>query len=258
MSQPNLVSIVLPVYNAASTLPECLESLLNQTYKDIEVIAIDDSSRDDSYRILRDFKKKDPRLKIFKNKKRYGLSICFNRALKRAKGGYIAFMDAHDKSTLHRIKRQLTFLTQNPKVAAVGAQCTYISTDGKTLEKSSFPHDLQSIKQGLVSGLSVRFETLMINRRRIPKDLLKFSNNAYPFIYTDILHKILQYGAVANMEQYLHYHREVKKKAYAQLDRVEKFVSMGKLWFKTLSNEETRPPLKDLFPSISSSLKLSK
>jgi glycosyltransferase involved in cell wall biosynthesis len=191
MSQPNLVSIVLPVYNASSYLPDCLDSLLNQTYADIEVIAIDDNSKDDSYKVLKSYKKKDGRLRIYKNKKRYGLSVCFNRAVKRAKGGYIAFMDAHDKSTLHRIKRQLNFLKQNPKVAAVGAQCTYISRTGKPVEKSNYPQDVSSIKQGLVSGLTVRFETLMINRTRIPKDLLKFTSNAYPFIYTDILLKLI-------------------------------------------------------------------
>jgi glycosyltransferase involved in cell wall biosynthesis len=258
MSQPNLVSIVLPVHNASSYLPECLESLLNQTYKEIEIIAIDDNSRDDSYKILKAFKKKDGRLRIYKNKKKYGLSTCFNRAIKRAKGGYIAFMDAHDRSTLHRIKRQLTFLTLHPKVTAVGTQCTYISASGKTMSKSSLPMDLESIKQGLVSGLTVRFETIMINRQRIPKDLLRFTTNAYPFIYIDILHKLLRYGAIANMEQSLHYHRDVTKKAYAQLDRVEKWVSTGRLWIKTLSNEDTRPPLRDLFPSFPSPLKLSK
>jgi glycosyltransferase involved in cell wall biosynthesis len=258
MSQPNLVSIVLPVSNAGSYLSECLDSLLNQTYKEIEVIAIDDNSSDNSYSLLRKYKKKDGRLRVYKNKKRYGISVCFNRAVKKARGGYITFMDAHDKSTLYRIKRQLLFLQNNPKIAAVGAQCTFLTADGKKIEKSTFPSDPEGIKQSLLGGLGVKFETLLINRARIPKDLLKFTTNAYPFIYTDVLLKLMQYGHIVNLEQYLHYHRQMTKKAYVQLDRIEKWLSTGKVWVKTLRNEDTRPPLRDLIPSFPLPLKLSK
>lgn len=258
MSQPNLVSIVLPVHNAGAYLNECLESLLNQTYKEIEIIAIDDNSRDNSYSLLKSLKKKDGRLRIYKNKKRYGLSVCFNRAVKKAKGGYITFMDAHDKSTLHRIKRQLSYLHNNPKVAAVGTQCTFLSANGKKLEKSSYPQDNEGIRTGMMNNLTVRFETLIINRSKIPNDLLKFTTNAYPFIYTDILFKLTKYGHIANLAQYLHYHRQATKRAYEQLDRLEKWVSTARLWAKTLSNEDTRPPLRDLIPSLNLPLKITK
>ena len=258
MSQPNLVSIVLPVFNASSSLADCLESLLNQSYKDIEVIAIDDHSRDGSHKILNAYKKKDRRLKVYRNKKRYGLSVCFNRAVKKAKGGYITFMDPHDKSKLYKIKRQLSFLLQNNKVAAVGTQCSFIDEKGNKLATSEYPLDTESIKQGLVRGMNVRFETLLINRSRIPKDLLRFTTNAYPFIYTDILLKLLQYGKISNLNQCLHYHRQAAKRSYVQLDTLEKWATTAKIWAKTLSSEETRPTLREILPSLPLPLKLSK
>lgn len=258
MPNQNLVSIVLPVYNASSYLATCLNSLLNQTYKDIEVIVIDDFSRDDSYTILKQFKKKDKRLRVYRNKKRYGSSVSLNRAVRKARGAYIAFMDAHDRSNLNRVKRQLNYLKENSKLAAVGTQCFVIGKKDEKIEKSLYPSDVEMVKQGFAGDHSLQFETLMINRTRIPKDLLRFTSDAYPFIYTEVVLKLLQYGTIANMQQYLYYHRQVTKKTYAKLDSFEKLLSNGRLWVKTLGNTETRPAMKNLFPSLLPQLKLSK
>lgn len=208
--------------------------------------------------ILRQAKKFDSRLRIYRNKKKYGLSITLNRGVKRAKGRYITFMDPHDKSTLYKIKRQLNFLTNNPKVAAIGTQCTVMNAQGKKIEKSQYPADVRGIKQGLINGLSVKFETLLIDRTRIPKDLLKFRTNAYPFVYTEVLLKLMQYSQIANLDQTLHYHRQEVPKAYAQLDKLEKWATQLKIWAQTVSNEETRPAFRDFIPSINLPLKLSK
>src|SRR3989338_8386665 len=87
-----LISILLPVHNTEKYLSDCLNSLINQTYKNIEIVAIDDKSSDKSYKILNQFKKKDKRIRVYKNVKRYGISITLNRLVNKAKGSYIAFM----------------------------------------------------------------------------------------------------------------------------------------------------------------------
>src|SRR3989344_4392867 len=96
MTNSPLVSIVLPVQNCESFLPACLESLLKQSYENIEIIAIDDKSRDNSLKILKYYKKQDNRIKVFSNVKKYGFPVCFNRAFKKANGQFIAFMGAQD------------------------------------------------------------------------------------------------------------------------------------------------------------------
>src|SRR5579872_2430352 len=94
--QTPLVSILLPVHNAQEYLEESLQSLLSQTYSNIEIIAIDDFSRDHTYQLLKEYRKKDKRLVIRKNVKHYGLRLTLNRCVRHVKGQYIAFMNPSD------------------------------------------------------------------------------------------------------------------------------------------------------------------
>lgn len=89
------ISIVVPVYNVEEYLSDCLNSLIKQTLKNIEIICIDDESTDNSLRILRDFEKKDGRIKVFSLQHR-GLGPTRNYGIKVAKGEYIAFIDSDD------------------------------------------------------------------------------------------------------------------------------------------------------------------
>ncbi|MCR4634289.1 MAG: glycosyltransferase [Erysipelotrichaceae bacterium] len=89
------VSIIVPVYNGAGSLPRCVDSLLVQDHKEIEVILVDDGSRDDSYRIICEYAKKDPRV-IPVHKENGGVSSTRNLALSMASGKYIQFVDVDD------------------------------------------------------------------------------------------------------------------------------------------------------------------
>lgn len=89
------VSIVIPVYNVEKYLRQCLDSVINQTLKDIEIICINDESTDGSLEILQEYEKKDSRIKII-NKKNEGLSAARNQGLELAKGEYVSFIDSDD------------------------------------------------------------------------------------------------------------------------------------------------------------------
>jgi glycosyltransferase involved in cell wall biosynthesis len=185
----SVVTVILPVYNATKYLPDCLNSLETQTYQDLQIIAIDDHSRDDSLKILRKYKKNFANFEIYSNKKRYGLAICYNRALKRAQGKFIAFMNPHDINAISRFKRQVNFLLNNPKTVAVGTQYTRIDESNKKLERSDLPEEHETIYDTLLHTSALHPETVMINRKLLPKDLLYFKNNRYPFIYTEVFVK---------------------------------------------------------------------
>ena len=89
------ISVIMPVYNVASYLPQCMESVINQTWKDFELICIDDGSTDSSSRILDDYAKKDSRIKVI-HKENTGYGSTMNTGLKYAVGEYIAIIESDD------------------------------------------------------------------------------------------------------------------------------------------------------------------
>lgn len=95
MSQP-LVSIIIPVYNTKKYLADCLQSALDQSVADIEVIAVDDGSTDGSLDMLRAFAARDPRLKILVNERNCGQAGALNRGIDVSTGRWIAFLDSDD------------------------------------------------------------------------------------------------------------------------------------------------------------------
>jgi glycosyltransferase involved in cell wall biosynthesis len=246
----SVVTVILPVYNATRYLPDCLNSLSLQTYQDLQIIAIDDHSRDDSLKILKKYKKNFANFEIYHNKKRYGLATCYNRAMKRAQGKFIAFMNPHDMSAISRFKRQVNFLLNNPKTVAVGTQYTMIDESNKKLERSDLPEQHETIYDTLLHTSALHPETVMINRKLLPKDLLYFKNNKYPFIYTEVFVKFFQYGKVANIRQSLYLHREGIKRHGRKVTKMNKLVSTMKLWFSSRSEYDYKPSIRNLVQPI--------
>lgn len=248
MNKKPLITIILPVHNSDKFLLECLKSLKRQTYKNIEVLAIDDSSKDSSYKILKDFRKKDPRFKVGKNVKRYGIVMTLNRLLKKAKGDYIVFCDSTDFMHRDRVKKQFLFLKTHPEIVAVGTQCLFIKKDGRRIKKSKFPQENSQIYSSPLHGISMQFETVMINKTMLPKDILKFDSNIIPFIYSDFLIKLLPFGKFANLSSTLHYHRN-NPNIYLRSAKTNPY-SFVKLWLKSVMIHDYSPSVRSLFSPL--------
>lgn len=90
-----MLSIIVPVYNAESFIGRCIESVLNQSYKDFELILVNDGSLDSSLDVCKKYAEKDKRIVVI-NKKHCGVSKCRNAGLDAAKGDYITFVDSDD------------------------------------------------------------------------------------------------------------------------------------------------------------------
>ena len=90
------ISVIIPVYNAEKYISRCLESVINQSYKDFEVICIEDKSKDNSLDILREYAKKDNRIKVIENFENKGAALTRNVGIDAAAGDYIYFIDADD------------------------------------------------------------------------------------------------------------------------------------------------------------------
>ena len=90
------VSVIVPIYNTEKYLPDCLNSIISQTYKDLEIILVDDGSTDKSGKIIDDYAKKDKRIKVI-HQKNAGQSAARNKGIKTATGAYLSFVDSDDR-----------------------------------------------------------------------------------------------------------------------------------------------------------------
>lgn len=248
----DVVSVILPVHNGEKFLEQCLESLAGQTYQNLQVIAIDDFSKDNSFKILKKFQKHYKNLEVYRNKKQYGLAICFNRAMKKARGQFVTFMNQHDVNAISRIKRQVNFLLNNPKTVAVGTQYTHIDENNNKLERSNLPEEHEIIYDNAIRASSFHPETVMINRERLPKDLLYFKHNKYPFLFTEVFLKFFNYGTVANITSHsLYFHRDgIKRHSGRKASKTTQITSLVKLWIQAAVNNDDRPSFRTLFPQL--------
>lgn len=106
MNNP-LVSIIVPVYNAQDSVARCLESICNQTWKNLEIIVLNDGSKDNSLTICQQFREKDPRILVV-DKENEGLSLTRNVGLTHATGKYVQFVDSDDHIALDFTERMVT------------------------------------------------------------------------------------------------------------------------------------------------------
>jgi glycosyltransferase involved in cell wall biosynthesis len=130
----DLISIVIPVYNTAKYLPRCIESIINQTYKNLEIIIVDDSSTDDSGKIADEYSKKDSRIIIIHQENR-GISIARNKAIEVATGDFIGFVDSDDYIEIDMYELLLNTIKEyNADIV----QCSYyrVGQDNKILPKN--------------------------------------------------------------------------------------------------------------------------
>ena len=109
----NTVSIITPLYNAELYIGEAISSVQSQTYANWEMIIIDDCSKDNSYHMANEYAKKDSRILLYKNDINLGGAGSRNRAIGKAKGKFIAFLDADDKWHPEKLKKQIDFMLEN-------------------------------------------------------------------------------------------------------------------------------------------------
>ena len=106
----NLVSVIIPYYKKKEYITSSINSVLNQTYKNLELIIIYDDSNKENLSLLKKIKKKDKRIKIFINKKNLGAGRSRNKGIKLSKGIFIAFLDSDDLWKKNKLKKQIFFM----------------------------------------------------------------------------------------------------------------------------------------------------
>jgi glycosyltransferase involved in cell wall biosynthesis len=125
------ISTIMTVHNGQLFLGQAIESILNQTFRNTELIVINDNSTDDTRQIIEDFCDQDSRIILINNPKNFGPFISANLGLKIAKGEFVARMDADDISLPIRFERQVNFLESHKEIGLLGTNGSYINETGK-------------------------------------------------------------------------------------------------------------------------------
>lgn len=139
-----LVSIVIPVHNGEKYIKESIDSCLNQTYNNIEIIVVDDKSEDRTLEILKEYGQK---LTVIPVEKQNGLGNVINIGIRKSRGKYIARMDADDIMYPTRIEKQVQYLESNTNCVAIGGQIDIINENSKITGHRDYAIDDRDIKK---------------------------------------------------------------------------------------------------------------
>ncbi len=140
MRAPPKVSVIVASYNGEKFVAETIHSILGQTFRDFELVVVDDGSTDGSRAILRDLATGDPRMRVVE-KENEGLIATLNRAIAESRGAYIARIDHDDLMRPQRLERQAAFLDVNPDVVGVGCLLQSMREDGTYVGKPRVRHE---------------------------------------------------------------------------------------------------------------------
>ncbi len=180
------ISVIMPVYNSEKYLRESIESILNQTFTDFELIVINDSSTDNSLNIIKSYK--DKRIKLINNKKNLGTVKSRNVGLRKAKGKYIAVMDSDDISLSNRFGLQFNYLENNPHIFLVGSSAIYIDDKGKEIKRFRKYDDYKMLAWRLPKSCSIVHSSVMFRNEGLLYSRIFTSAHDYNF-YLDLLEK---------------------------------------------------------------------
>ena len=181
-------TIIIPIYNSEKTLSRCLDSIINQTYNNLEIILIDDGSTDSSYLLCKKYQKKDNRIIILRNKANKGQSSARNKGIKNISGDYFTFIDSDDYIPSDYFEKINNINKDNYDFIRVG-----ILKDNTNIYKDSplgvFYNDKELIKS-LLENEFYTFAGIISNKFkevRFKEDIILFEDKLY---YTELLNLV--------------------------------------------------------------------
>jgi glycosyltransferase involved in cell wall biosynthesis len=171
--------VILPVYNGEQYLHEAIDSVLKQSFKDFELIIIDDGSVDRSPEIIAKFASEDFRIVSVQRDNR-GLVYSLNEGVSLAKSQYIARMDADDICLPDRLKKQYDYLKLNPNCGVVGSRVLLIDNEGEVVGRCHRPLSNSEIRLYLAYGNPFAHPAVMFSLNSLEKGRLKYQSSDFP------------------------------------------------------------------------------
>ena len=160
-SQPPPISVVMPVYNGAQYIGQCIGSLLGQSFPDFELIIVNDASTDDTVKVVESFS--DPRIRLVHNERNLKISATINHGLELARGKYIALANHDDIFHQNRLEKEYAFLERNPGLSGVGSWYKEIDAAGNFLRLVKTPSEPEAIAIRTIIENSMANSSVMLS-----------------------------------------------------------------------------------------------
>lgn len=207
-----LISVIVPVYNTAKYLPRCLDSILAQTYNNLEIIIVDDGSTDNSAKIIKSYAQKDPRIKSF-HQSNSGLSSARNTGIAKSTGAYITFVDSDDSIEPNMLEAMVAAILNTSADIAV---CSFkeIYPNGKVTHFSnSHPQKIYDTESALEAMLQEKGFMVSATMKLFPTKYFKTVQFPVGKLYEDIgttYKLIMQASAIIFLpaEYYIYHHHQ--------------------------------------------------
>jgi len=165
------VSIITPTYNSIRFIEETIQSILNQTYQNWELLITDDCSTDGTWKLLQKYQKQDERIKIFRLEKNSGPGVARNNSIKNAKGRFIAFCDSDDQWKPDKLEKQIKFMLEND-LAFSYTSYDVINEEGNTIGQVKAPAKIfytTMLRNNYVGCLTAIYDTKNIGKLYMPE-----------------------------------------------------------------------------------------
>ena len=219
--QMSKISVIMPVYNAERYLRKTIDSLLNQTYADFEIVAVDDCSTDRSYEILKNIH--DSRLKVYRNKINQGIAYTRNCALAYAGSEYIAIMDDDDLAPDYRFKVSVDFLEQNPDIDIVAGNTCIIDEEDNVIGLfAPAIRNPEFAKTTMIFQNVFGNSTAMIRKKLIDQYHIRYISNQYGAEDYRFWSECSKYGKISAVDNIMLYWRKHQNETANVLERKRK------------------------------------
>ena len=207
MKKPK-VSVIMPVYNGEKYIGKAINYILNQTFKDFELILIDDCGQDRSMDIARVYAEIDDRIRIIYNETNKGIAFSRNVGLDTCKGQYIAIMDDDDISSDDRLFKQADFLDNNPQYDVVGGKAQWIDGEGKVIKQEiDVLKDEKMIKTMFLFYNIFNNSEVMFRKEIIDKNNIKYEDKLLGMEDFKFWIRISKIGSITNIDDLVLLHR---------------------------------------------------
>lgn len=199
---PRPITVIFPVYNAAEYLKEAVDSILNQTYQDFELLAINDGSTDNSVEVFEGYD--DERIRLVHNEQNMGLIATLNKGLDLCESPYIVRADADDICMPTRLEKQFNFMEAHPEVGLSGTWYVGFTEKGETPLRSGYLTSDDDIRIKHLHQLHVSHGTSIIRKKVLDEHNLRFDPDYQHAEDYDLFVRISQHCKMGNIPEILY------------------------------------------------------